>query len=105
MKEEKLKKFMEETLPKGLVSLKYQSIFFSLLRPFLKTNLENILGKRGGNFFVGNKLSWTELHFLQMMDVILDNNAEVCKMIKMLNKSYDDSVKLKRTEMDPFRLG
>ena len=21
------------------------------------------------------------------------------------NKSYDDSVKLKRTEMDPFRLG
>ena len=23
----------------------------------------------------------------------------------VLNKSYDDSVKLKRTEMDPFRLG
>ena len=88
MKEEKLKKFMEETLPKGLVSLKYQSIFFSLLRPFLKTNLENILGKRGGNFFVGNKLSWTELHFLQMMDVILDNNAEVCKMIKILNLQH-----------------
>ena len=24
---------------------------------------------------------------------------------KKWNKSYDDSVKLKRTEMDPFRLG
>ena len=24
---------------------------------------------------------------------------------KTVNKSYDDSVKLKRTEMDPFRLG
>ena len=44
---------------------------------FIKTNLENILGKRGGNFFVGNKLSWAELHFLQMMDVILDNNEKV----------------------------
>jgi len=66
VKEEKLKKFMEETLPKGL------------------TNLENILGKRGGNFFVGNKLSWTELHFLQIMDVILDNNAEVLDPFPML---------------------
>ena len=25
--------------------------------------------------------------------------------VKKINKSYDDSVKLKRTEMDPFRLG
>ena len=49
---------------------------------FNKTNLENILGKRGGNFFVGNKLSWAELHFLQIMDVILDNNGKVCKLIK-----------------------
>ena len=43
----------------------------------VKTNLENILGKRGGNFFVGNKLSWAELHFLQMMDVVLDNIDKV----------------------------
>ena len=28
-----------------------------------------------------------------------------CQISLMLNKSYDDSVKLKRTEMDPFRLG
>lgn len=60
------------------------------MRFLSKTNLENILGKRGGNFFVGNKLSWTELHFLQMMDVILDNNAEVYKLIKILSHQYQN---------------
>ena len=31
----------------------------------------------------------------------------VCRSVVNIkeNKSYDDSVKLKRTEMDPFRLG
>ena len=37
------------------------------------------------------------------------NRAEVSNNnnnnINSNNKSYDDSVKLKRTEMDPFRLG
>lgn len=75
VKEEKLKKFMDETLPKGL------------------TNLENILGKRGGNFFVGNKLSWAELHFLQMMDVVLDNNDKVLDPFPML-KALIENTKL-----------
>ena len=75
-----MKKYMEETLPKGLVILKIICNFQFVMTLLIKTNLENILGKRGGNYFVGNKISWAELHFLQIMDVILDNNEKVCKL-------------------------
>jgi len=48
------------------------------------TNLENILGKRGGKYFVGDKLSWAELHFFQMVEVILDNNSKVLEPFPQL---------------------
>ena len=40
------------------------------------------------------------------MNLLLDKLDVFCKIISLIiNKSYDDSVKLQRTEMDPFKLG
>merc|ERR1711942_127057 len=57
-KAEKMKKVTEETIPKGLA------------------NLEKVLEKRGGQFFVGNAFSWAELHLLQLVDIILSMKME-----------------------------
>ena len=50
-----------------------------------------------------------------MSNVKMQIDKEISVQLKLIvkqqpdqnknNKSYDDSVKLKRTEMDPFRLG
>merc|ERR1711936_1280319 len=39
-------------------------------------NLEKVLEKRGGQFFVGNAFSWAELHLLQLVDIILSMKME-----------------------------
>merc|ERR1712223_319581 len=59
LKEEKMKKAQEETLPKSLA------------------NLEKLLEKRGGQYFVGNRWSWAELHFYQIIELILAQHAQV----------------------------
>merc|ERR1711936_955420 len=40
------------------------------------SNLEKVLEKRGGQFFVGNAFSWAELHLLQLVDIILSMKME-----------------------------
>merc|ERR1711971_454022 len=52
VKAEKMKKVGEETIPNNLA------------------NLEKVLERRGGQFFAGNSLTWAELHFLQLVDLM-----------------------------------
>merc|ERR1711936_672020 len=40
------------------------------------SNMEKVLEKRGGQFFVGNAFSWAELHLLQLVDIILSMKME-----------------------------
>merc|ERR1712154_140902 len=58
VKAEKTKKVKEETIPNSLA------------------NLEKVLEKRGGQFFAGNSLSWAELHFLQLVDLMSTQNPK-----------------------------
>merc|ERR1712038_886374 len=53
LKAEKKKKVEEETIPNNLA------------------NLEKVLEARGGQFLAGNCLTWAELHFLQLVDLII----------------------------------
>jgi len=39
--------------------------------------LERVLASRGGQFFAGNRLSWAELHFLQLVDLLSAQNEMV----------------------------
>ena len=60
LKEEKMKKAQEETLPKSLVSLIEPNQLLTLLiipacSFHLQANLEKLLEKRGGQYFVGNR--------------------------------------------------
>merc|ERR1739847_42927 len=57
-KDEKMKKVGEETIPKNMA------------------NLEKVLEKRGGQFFAGNCLTWAELHFLQLVDLMSTQNPK-----------------------------
>jgi len=57
--EEKIKKVGEETIPKNLA------------------NLEKVLEARGAQFFAGNSLTWAELHFLQLVDLMSSPNPKV----------------------------
>ena len=59
MKAEKMKKVGEETIPNNLA------------------NLEKTLEKRGGQFLAGNCLTWAELHFLQLVDLMSTLNPKV----------------------------
>ena len=43
----------------------------------IKANLEKVLEKRGGQFFAGNCLTWAELHFLQLVDLVSTMNPKV----------------------------
>ena len=36
----------------------------------IQANLEKVLEARGGQFFAGNSLTWAELHFLQLVDLM-----------------------------------
>jgi len=58
-KEEKKKKLYSETIPSGL------------------KNLEKLLVKRGGQYFVGNSFSWADLHLLQFVDLIVSQEPKV----------------------------
>merc|ERR1719270_746523 len=69
IKMEKIKKVREETIPTTL------------------TNLEKLLVKRGGQYFAGNQFSWAELHFLQIMDLVIAKNEGVCIIHKVFFKS------------------
>merc|ERR1712018_769709 len=59
VKAEKMKKVGEETIPNNLA------------------NLEKTLVKRGGQFLAGNCLTWAELHFLQLVDLMSTLNPKV----------------------------
>ena len=43
----------------------------------IQANLEKVLEKRGGQFFAGNCLTWAELHFLQLVDLMSTQNPKV----------------------------
>ena len=43
----------------------------------IQANLEKVLEKRGGQFFAGNCLTWAELHFLQLVDLMSSPNPKV----------------------------
>ena len=43
----------------------------------IQANLEKVLEKRGGQFFAGNCLTWAELHFLQLVDLVSTMNPKV----------------------------
>ena len=43
--------------------------------------------KRGGQYFAGNQFSWAELHFLQIMDLVIAKNEGVCIIHKVFFKS------------------
>merc|ERR1711874_485619 len=58
VKAEKMKKVGEETIPNNV------------------GNLEKVLEKRGGQFFAGNCLTWAELHFLQLVDLVSTQNPK-----------------------------
>jgi len=49
------------------------------------TNLEKLLVKRGGQYFAGNQFSWAELHFLQIMDLVMAKNEGVLDKFPKLN--------------------
>ena len=48
-------------------------------------------------------MSFEKIHTFLFSTLTLTDKGKV--RFDDQNKSYDDSVKLKRTEMDPFRLG
>jgi len=75
LKEEKQKKVMEETIPNTL------------------SNLEKILQKRGGQYFVGNKVTWAEMHFYQIMEIVLGQNSGALDAFPKL-KSLNERIKL-----------
>ena len=39
--------------------------------------MEKRLQSRGGQYFVGNRVTWADLHFLQMMEHLIGFNKEV----------------------------
>jgi len=58
-KSEKTRAFLQETLPKGL------------------ERLEKLLEERGGQFTVGNRLSWADLHIFGLLEREAKNNPEL----------------------------
>lgn len=58
-KAEKQKKVFGETVPSGLA------------------NLEKMLVKRGGQFFVANSFSWAELHLFQLVDLLCSQDSKI----------------------------
>merc|ERR1711874_101793 len=59
VKSEKMRSFLEETLPAGLV------------------RLEQLLEERGGQFMVGNRLSWADLHLFTFVEGCQNSNPEL----------------------------
>ena len=55
----------------------------------LQANLEKIMTARGGQFFAGNKFSWAELHFYQLVDRITDFNAKVLQNYPKLRDNVE----------------
>merc|ERR1711976_57481 len=53
LKKEKKKKVYEETIPTSL------------------KNLEKKVEQRGGDFFIGKKVTWAEMHFFQIIDALI----------------------------------
>ena len=47
--------------------------------PVSLTRLETRLKERGGQFFVGNNLTWADLHVFAFLDRMRLDNAEVTK--------------------------
>jgi len=80
IKKEKLKKVLEETIPQTL------------------GNLEKRLEKRGGQYFSGNGMSWAELHFLQIMEMVLSVNAVALDSFPKLKSLYERVQKIPNIE-------
>ena len=76
MREEKKKKALEETLPTCLVSHSWLENICSHCDTH-QANLEKQVEKRGGGQFVGSTFTWAELHFYQIMEMILKDNEKV----------------------------
>jgi len=75
VKKEKLKKVLEETIPQTLR-----------------------LEKRGGQYFSGNGMSWAELHFLQIMEMVLSVNAVALDSFPKLKSLYERVQKIPNIE-------
>jgi len=59
LKSEKMRTFLEETLPTGL------------------GRMEQLLQSRGGQFMVGNRLTWADLHLFTFLEGCTKNNPEL----------------------------
>jgi len=73
VREEKKKKALEETLPTCLA------------------NLEKQVEKRGGGQFVGSTFTWAELHFYQIMEMILKDNEKVLDAFPKLKAIFNNT--------------
>ena len=58
-------------------TLVFLNTLISVLKPYVHVQLERVLASRGGQFFAGNRLSWAELHFLQLVDLLSAQNEKV----------------------------
>ena len=38
---------------------------------FIQKNLEKKVEQRGGDFFIGKKVTWAEMHFFQIIDALV----------------------------------
>ena len=80
-KSEKTRAFLQETLPKGLVSSAYfRSTHLTSYTELTQERLEKLLEERGGQFTVGNRLSWADLHIFGLLEREAKNNPEVPKI-------------------------
>merc|ERR1712227_871746 len=57
------------------------------------THFEKILQKRGGQYFAGNKVTWAEMHFYQIMEIVLGQNSGALDAFPKL-KSLNERIKL-----------
>ena len=71
-KSEKTRAFLQETLPQGLVIMHQTS-----LTELTQERLEKLLVERGGQFMVGNRLTWADLHIFGLLEREAKSNPEV----------------------------
>ena len=76
-------KLLEETLPTGLVC-DFLKTVKKLEEMTLKAQLESRLVERGGQYFVGNNITWADLHLQFLVSVIRENHAQVRTFQKYL---------------------
>ena len=74
-KSELARKLIEETIPNGLVI--YINKRRNSLNKYFQGQLEARLIERGGQFFVGNNLTWADLHLHFFVNIVQKNHAEV----------------------------